>query len=389
MLPEKDKVFVIGGLNVFTYEFIPKAHADQGSFDLPFLRQTRNRKEKGDNLYPFVHLSTDGHLFIFANRDSILFNYHRHKVAKHFPRMPGDGARSYPSTGSSVMLPLDHADGFSKAEIMVCGGGAPGAYRAAKKHKFLEGSRYCGRIVITDEDAGWAMERMPGPRLMSDMLILPNGDILLVNGARHGCAGWNRATRPAYKPYLYKPNKRSVLRRFSVMNSSSIARMYHSSAVLLPDGRVLVAGSNPHKEYTFSDVKYPTELRMEAFSPYYLESAFDEKRAWNVTVDIEATAHGIKYGQEFSVRFELARRLEDSVVRFHVYAPPFATHSFSMNQRMLKLKSSNMERDSGGLVRAMVVAPPSPTVAPSGYYMLTVVNGRIPSKSEWVRFVHA
>lgn len=386
ILPEKDRVFVIGGLKTFTYEFIPKSPTHDGSFDLPFLHQTRNRKEKGDNLYPFVHLSPDGHLFIFANRDSILYDYHTHKVVKKFPRMPGDGARNYPSTGSSVMLPLDHANGFSKAEIMVCGGGAEGAYQAARKHKFLKGMKCCGRIVITEENPRWAKEEMPGPRVMSDMLILPTGDILVINGARHGCAGWNMATRPAYKPYLYDPSKRSVLKRFRILNKSSIARMYHSSAILLPDGRVLVAGSNPYSRYTFSDVEFPTELRMEAFVPHYLEPSLDDKRPFNVSIDSESRANGIKYGQQFSVQFVIANI---TTLKFQVYAPPFATHSSSMNQRMLKLECAGVERDGSGLVSAVVVAPPSVRVAPAGYYMLTVVNGKVPSRAEWVRFVHA
>ncbi|KAG0485871.1 hypothetical protein HPP92_009753 [Vanilla planifolia] len=75
----------------------------------------------GNNLYPFVHLSSDGNLFIFANRDSILFDYRRGTVLRTFPRLPGDGSRNYPSTGSSVMLPLEHSDNFQRVEVMVCG----------------------------------------------------------------------------------------------------------------------------------------------------------------------------------------------------------------------------------------------------------------------------
>lgn len=54
------------------------------------------------------------------------------------------------------------------------------------------------------------------------------------------------------------------------MNPTTIPRMYHSAATLLPDGRILVGGSNPHLQYDFSNVKYPTELSLEAFSPPYL-----------------------------------------------------------------------------------------------------------------------
>nr|CAD1834450.1 unnamed protein product [Ananas comosus var. bracteatus] len=387
VLPEKDRVFIVGGLKVFTYEFMPKSLSSESAFELPFLRQTRSRREGGGNLYPFVHLSTDGNLFIFANRDSILFNYRHNRVIKHFPTIPGDGGRNYPSTGSSVLLPLEYKDGFRKAEVMVCGGAAAGAFRAAKHHHYLKALSSCGRLVVTADNPKWAMEEMPGPRLMSDMVILPIGEIIILNGASHGCAGWQKAINPAYHPFLYKPKKK-VGTRFSVLRPSRIARMYHSSAIVLPDGRILVAGSNPYKRYLFnSRARYPTELRVEAFTPHYMGKFYDEKRVSNVSIERNSGSNGIRYGEEFNVMFALARRSEE--IGFHVYAPPFATHSISMSQRMLKLGYRELVREVGGTTHsAVVLAPSSPAVAPAGFYLLTVVNGGIPSKSEWVRFVH-
>ncbi|XP_008793761.1 aldehyde oxidase GLOX-like [Phoenix dactylifera] len=387
ILPEEDRVVIVGGLDAFSYEFLPRSsEKEEGAFELPFLRRTRDRMvDKGNNLYPFVHVSSDGNLFIFANRDSILFDYHRHQVVKNFPRIPGDGARNYPSTGSSVMLPLEHEDGFRKVEVMVCGGAVARAPRAAKGGQFLDALSSCGRLVITDENPEWAMEEMPGPRVMNDMLILPTGHILIINGAKQGCAGWQMATTASYNPYLYEP-KESLGNRFSVLNSTGIARMYHSSAIVLPDGRILVAGSNPYRLYTFG-VAYPTELRVEAFTPYYMGRFFDDKRPWNLSIQCDHGSDGITYGEEFGVWFELERKPAD-VVEFYAYAPPFATHSLSMNQRMLKLECRSMVRDVSGRTHAVLKAPPSPVVAPSGYYLLTVVNGGIPSKSEWVRFIH-
>ncbi|CAL9184916.1 unnamed protein product, partial [Musa hybrid cultivar] len=384
VLPEKDRVIVVGGLNVFTYEFIPKTAPKEGAFELPFLRQTRDKKESGDNLYPFIHLSSDGNLFIFANHDSILFDYNRNQVVKTFPTMPGGGPRNYPSTGSSVMLPLDFSDGFLKVEVMICGGAATGAYRAWRRGKFYRALSSCGRMVITDDEPNWAMEDMPGPRLMNDMLLLPTGDVLLINGATHGCAGWRRAKNPSYAPYLYKPNNEAG-ERFSLLNPSSIARMYHSTAIVLPDGRILVGGSNPYKNYTFG-VPYPTELRLEAFTPYYMDTFFDSRRPSNLSVQCGEGRDRIGYGEKFIVRFELGRK--PGKLEFVVYAPPFATHSQSMNQRMLKLGCSGLVRETNGAVHAVLKAPPSSTVAPAGFYLLSVVNGGIPSKFEWLRFAH-
>lgn len=389
ILPDHDRVVIVGGRRTFTYEFIPKISPTEKSFDLPFLHKTNERNAEGNNLYPFLHLSSDGNLFIFANRDSILLNPRRNRVIKTFPRIPGDGSRNYPSSGSSVMLPLDHSDNFHKVEVMVCGGSATGALRAASNRKFLEGLRSCGRMVITGNDNKWEMEYMPEPRLLHDMLILPNGNILIINGAKHGCAGYDNARNASLEPYLYSPKKR-LGKRFRVLKSTKIARMYHSSATLLPDGRVLVAGGNPHGRYSFHNVAYPTELRLQAFVPHYMHRRYHSWRPSNLTVKSGGGGERgvIGYGAEFRVRFLVGTRPSNEVA-FSVYAPPFTTHSVAMNQRMLKLRCRSMVRSSGGWVDAVLEAPPSPRVAPSGYYLLTVVNGGIPSVSQWIQFGHA
>lgn len=387
LLPENDQIIVVGGKSIFTYEFVPKLSSRRESFDLPFLHKTYERKRGGNNLYPFLHLSSDGNIYIFANRDSILFNYKRKKVIKTFPRIPVHGSRSYPSTGSSVILPLDHKNGFQKVEVMICGGAVPGAFAAANEGKFLKGSSTCGRMVITGNRHKWNMENMPGPRVMSDMLILPTGHILIINGAKRGIAGWDNAASPALQPYLYKP-KKSPGRRFTVLKATKIARMYHSSAILLPNGRVLVAGGNPNRRYEFKNVRYPTELRLQAFVPDHMDQKFDHRRPHNVSIYTSVGEEIIGYGKEFKVHFLLRRKLNSNDVAFSVYAPPFTTHSLSMNQRMLKLRCKEMVKDENGWVNALVEAPPSANVAPAGYYLLTVVNGGIPSISQWIKFIH-
>ncbi|XP_015882395.3 aldehyde oxidase GLOX [Ziziphus jujuba] len=387
LLPENDRVIVVGGRREFSYEFVPKISSDEKSFGLPFLHRTYDRNAGGNNLYPFLHLSSDGNLFIFANQDSILFSYKRNRVIKTFPRIPGGGSRNYPSSGSSVILPLDYKNRFLRVEVMVCGGAASGAYRAARQGRFLKGLRSCGRMVITGDTHKWRMENMPGHRLLNDMVILPTGHILIINGAKRGAAGYNNARNASLQPYLYKP-KKSLGRRFTVLKSTKIARMYHSSAILLPNGRVLIGGSNTHNRYALRNVAYPTELRLQAFVPHYMDRKYHKFRPSNFTVQYGHGHNGIKYGEEFHVQFHLGRR-PNKDVDFTAYAPPFTTHSMSMNQRMLKLRSKSMVRAKSGLVNVVLEAPPSPRVAPPGYYLLTVVNGGIPSISKWVRFIYA
>jgi hypothetical protein len=370
ILPD-NRIIVLGGRRAFSYEFVPGGQA----YSLPFLSQT-NTANVENNLYPFLHLSSDGNLFIFANKDSILFDYRRNSVVKTFPRMPG-GPRNYPSSGSSAMLPLSASDGFQRIEILICGGAPENGYTSANAGNFLKALQSCGRIVITDPNPVWAMEDMPAPRVMGDMLILPNGEMLIINGAEKGTAGWELARNPALAPYLYRPNALAG-KRFTVLVASTIPRMYHSSANVFPDGRIFVGGSNPHVGYVFSGVTFPTELRLEAYSPYYLDKSYSTSRPTIVSLSKDS----VSYGTRFTVQFSVSNYAPNNI-QFNIYAPSFTTHAYSMNQRLLMLASTSPKRVRGIYI-AIVTAPPNSVAAPSGYYMLLVVNNGIPSVAKWI-----
>uniref|UniRef100_A0A0D3D7Y6 Glyoxal oxidase N-terminal domain-containing protein n=1 Tax=Brassica oleracea var. oleracea TaxID=109376 RepID=A0A0D3D7Y6_BRAOL len=212
ILPD-GKQIIIGGQRQFSYEFFPKT-TSPNVIDLPFLAETNDRGEE-NNLYPYVFLNTDGNLFIFANNRAILLDYVNNKVAKTYPAIPGGDPRT-----------LDT----------------------------------CARIKINDEDPQWTVEKMPRARVMGDMTLLPNGDVLLINGGSAGSAAWELGREPVFVPDLYHPEN-PVNSRFESLNPNTIPRMYHSTAILLRDGRVLVGGSNPHGFYNFTGVLFPTELR--------------------------------------------------------------------------------------------------------------------------------
>ncbi|RWR85921.1 aldehyde oxidase GLOX1-like protein [Cinnamomum micranthum f. kanehirae] len=375
ILPD-GRAIVIGGRRQFNYEYYPKTSGGGGLYRLPFLQQTNDREE--NNLYPFVHLNVDGNLFIFANNRAILFDYGKNVVVRTYPKMPGGDPRNYPSSGSSVLLPLKNLE-KPEAEVLVCGGAPVGSYNQANSKKFVEALNTCGRIKITDSAPEWEMETMPVARVMGDMVLLPSGDVLIINGASAGTAGWELGRNPALSPVIYRPDN-TPKARFEAQNPSTIPRLYHSTAILLRDGRVLVGGSNPHVYYNFTGVLYPTELSLEAFSPSYMDSNLRPK------IKTPTSTAKLSYGGKFVIRFQVGTGgLSPKGVAVTLIAPSFATHSFSMNQRLLFLTSGKATTVSGSTFEVEVEAPSSGVLAPSGYYLLFVANGGIPSEGIWVQ----
>ncbi|KAL4566409.1 hypothetical protein LXL04_030524 [Taraxacum kok-saghyz] len=380
ILPDGRQI-VIGGRRQYNYEFFPKSSQSEKAQILPFLVQTYDRWIE-NNLYPFVFLHTDGNLFIFANNRAILFNYSNNQVVKTFPEVPGGDPRNYPSSGSAVLLPMRIVQGnIAVVEVLVCGGAPKGAYTNAKHGNFDGALDTCGRIKISDPYPQWVMETMPTRRVMGDMLLLPDTNVLVVNGASSGTAGWEHGRNPVLEPVLYRPDN-PIGSRFVVQNSSTVPRMYHSTAVLVRDGRVLVGGSNPHQKYSFTNVLYPTELRLEAFSPSYLDLNLSGLRPKMLST---VSRTQFRYGKQMAIQFTVQDRVDMNLILVTMVAPSFNTHSFSMNQRLLVLDDGNTTKFIGSSnYEVVVTAPPSSNVAPAGYYLLFVVHQDIPSEGLWV-----
>ncbi|KAL5831417.1 hypothetical protein ACOSQ3_016837 [Xanthoceras sorbifolium] len=395
------KIIVVGGRFQSSYELIPKMSvSDHRVYQFPFLEETRYSPQIPNNLYPFLHLSTDGNLFVFANDRAILLDYTNHRVIRKYPVLPGGVSRNYPSTGSSVLLPVtlsssktDTTTTPPDAEVLICGGTLPDSNQKADAGVFVPASKSCGRLKITSENPNWEMEEMPLNRVMGDMILLPTGDVLIINGAAKGTAGWGVAREPVLNPVLYHTINPIIgvkkINRFEILSPSTIPRLYHSTAHLLSDGRVLVGGSNPNINYNFS-TNYPTDLSLEVFYPPYLMSNNNKSRPL-----ITAIKPGVllEYKQEILIEFEprgddLAY-VGDNNIYATMVAPSFTTHSFSMNQRVLVLA---MDGVSVGVGKASsrnhvvrVQAPTSGAVAPPGHYQLFVVHEGTPSKAMWVQ----
>uniref|UniRef100_J3M9N1 Galactose oxidase-like Early set domain-containing protein n=1 Tax=Oryza brachyantha TaxID=4533 RepID=J3M9N1_ORYBR len=343
VLPD-GRFIVFGGRRAFSYEFVPQPGQTTGqAVQFPLLRETTDDVE--NNLYPFVNLLPDGNLFVFANDRSVIFDYRTGKVVRELPKLAG-GGRNYPASAMSALLPLDLRNlsrgADPEPEVIICGGALKTAFRLGENNTFQPTLRDCARINLAKIDAQWAVEAMPVGRVMGDMLVLPTGDLLMLSGAAKGCSG-----------------------------------------AVLPDATVLVAGGNTNAAYNFSGVDFPTEVRVERFSPPYLSSELAGNRP---VIDIASVpANGMKYGAKFTFRFHTpVAAVVEADVRVTMYAPPFTTHGYSMNQRMLVLPVTGFT-GQGQMYDLTVDAPRKPELAPAGYYLVFVVAKDVPSSAAWVK----
>ncbi|KAL5232018.1 hypothetical protein ABZP36_030794 [Zizania latifolia] len=383
VLPD-GRFIVFGGRRAFSYEFVPQPGQTNGqAIQFPLLRDTTDDVE--NNLYPFVNLLPDGKLFVFANDRSVIFDHRTGKVIRELPKLAG-GGRNYPASAMSALLPLDLRNVTGAAnpepEIIICGGALKTAFRLGENNTFQPTLRDCARINLAKIDAQWAVEAMPVGRVMGDMLILPTGDLLMLSGAAKGCSGWGFARQPILTPILYSPRQPEGS-RFRPLAASTIARMYHSTSAVLPDATVLVAGGNTNAAYNFSGVDFPTEVRVERFTPPYLSKELAGNRP---VIDLASVpVDGMRYGAKFTLRFHTpAEAVVEADVKVTMYAPPFTTHGYSMNQRLLILPVTGFV-EQGQMYELIVDAPRKPELAPAGYYLVYVLAKDVPSTAAWVK----
>ncbi|QRV96298.1 glyoxal oxidase [Ceratobasidium sp. AG-Ba] len=371
-----------GGYNNPTYEFFPS----KGSaifFEMLYSTLPAN-------LYPLTWLLPSDTLFVQAGRAAAILDY-RNNIQSQLSDIPY-ATRTYPASGGSAMLPLTPANNWT-ATIIFCGGSnlttEQWTDESAKVHYPADSS--CVRIS-PDFDATW-IDDDPLPdsgRTMGNMIHLPDGKILMLNGAKMGTAGYGNDTwaidqsyaqLPLLRPLVFDPDAPKG-RRWSQagLPQSTIARMYHSTASLLPDGSVFIAGSNPNEDYN-PKARYQTEYRTERFYPWY----YSMRRPEPIGL-IDQLSYG---GPRFDVSLSLddlfgdPAKIRDTkavVMRFG-----FSTHGTNFGMRYLELDSSysvmplNKVGTSYRISLHVAQLPPNPALmAPGPAWIFIVVEG-IPS----------
>ena len=223
--------------------------------------------------------------------------------------------------------------------------------------------------------ATWTTVSMPSGRYMSDMILLPDQTVLILNGVTRGYAGFRYASTAILTAFLYNPKTNT----FAVLASSTIQRFYHSNAVLTVDGRVLITGSTPNgnSNLDFSQTVHPIERRMEFYLPPYLSTPASAPNIVSVSSSQWA------WNQLYTITATIPSQIQSNVV-VNLINPGFVTHNQPMGSNFLVLSIESITV-SGSTMTIVVYAPPNNILAPPANYQLWVVDGEKPcSRAQWV-----
>ena len=209
-------------------------------------------------------------------------------------------------------------------------------------------------------------------RMHVNAVLLPDRTVIAIGGGVTREASVKSAVvdpqggREVFEAEIYDPNADT----WTITAPATIARLYHSVALLLPDGRVLSAGGNPDKggqvKWLPPDPK--EEMRLEIFSPPYLFKKNTRPAILGVPVEIH-------YGGAVDVNTAQAAEIKS----ISLIAPGLTTHSFNVNQKLLDVSFTR------GVNVLHATIPANSSMAPPGWYMLFLLdNDSVPSVASWV-----
>ncbi|KAM0748117.1 DUF1929-domain-containing protein [Meredithblackwellia eburnea MCA 4105] len=370
--------------SVPTYEFWPTKGSPVTS---PFLEDTQPA-----NLYPLTWLLPNGLLFMQADWQTTLLNY----TSNAETRLPNitHAQKTYPASGATAMLPLTVANDYTPT-LLFCGGMDPvrddwdnTLWAIAQTNT----SSSCVSINPMDTSPTWKDEDdLPENRGMGNFIILPDERLFLANGVAKGSAGYgwdswainqSYAQDPVLRPAYYNSSAPSGQRWDTNLPSSTVGRLYHSSATLLPDGSVFIAGSNPNADMinatNNATYLYKTEYRAEIFYPSY----YDAGRP--VPTGIPSS---ISYGGDsFDLQLPSSslNGTDLSTIKVSLIRTGFSTHAMNMGMRYLQLNHTFTGNTNGSATLHVSQLPPNPSLFVPGPALLFVTVNNIPSVGQFV-----
>ena len=306
-------------------------------------------------LYPRMYLLPNGHVF-YTGQGSGSNN----ASSWIFDPLGGSWTQSAATTanrtyGSSVLLPLLPPNYTPK--VINFGGGSP----ATPSTEIID---------LSAASPSWiAGPNMSTGRIEMNAIILPNGKVLAEGGSLNN----ESPDTPGKRGDIYDPATNTM----SSAGSAAYSRLYHSTALLLPDATVMSMGSNPGSRGGY-------EPAIEIYTPPYLFDAND-----NLITDrpvITGVTPGvIGYNATFYVTYTSASPISSAVL----VRPGSVTHAFDMDERLIGLCGSSPQEpacvDAGGSSMNLTT-PPNGNIAPPCYYMLFLLDSAgVPSVAQFIQ----
>ena len=315
--------------------------------------------------YPFmfaIHDSTDPKVFWAGKRRHTAHQQSNEAGRSHILNMTSlvyepVTAGNPPWEGSGAVMWIDGTNPVSKGKIIKVGGN--GTSFTVRDRKYFNASEKVGQINLDNADPFWtSLPDLAEATIDCNMVLLPNGKLLVVGGAKydHDYVAIQKLSSHAVRTtQMFDPaNPTSPWDDDLLPMPDADRRWYHSTAVLLPDGSVLSAGSN-------------NEFNGRIYYPPYFSQA---------RPTIESAPATVTYGNNFNVTVGAGQTIS-KVTLLRLAA---TTHGFDQGQRFISCTFNQAGQNLS------VTRPASGGVAPPGYYMLFVVfaNGA-PSHARYVK----
>jgi hypothetical protein len=291
--------------------------------------------------YPMMFYAPDGKIFMAGPEQSTAF-------------LTTTGSGSWTTGPTRINGYRDYGSGvmYDVGKILLVGGGSPTATAE--------------RIDLLGTRQWTSAGAMSIARRQINATLLADGTVLVTGGTN--ASGFNSAptSSAVLAAELWNPASPSEWKPLARM---SHYRLYHTTALLLADGRVLVMGSGEPAATGLAD-----DPTAEIFSPPYLFNADGTPATRPV---ISSAPAKLTYGTAFTIATTSAAQITKVLlVRLST-----VTHATNMNQRGVVMSYSI---GAGSLT---VTPPASSTLAPPGHYMLFIVNASgVPSVGKIVKF---
>jgi Domain of unknown function (DUF1929)/Glyoxal oxidase N-terminus len=316
---------------------------------LPYTANTSS----ATNFYPHLILLPTGNIFMAGMvQNNLMFNPSTNTWSDS-PTTPSAWTRIY---GGNVLLPgLERVLAVGGRQSSDETGSATNSISwvdfSQSTPQWVDG---CGGQSINGvagsaNPPGCIPESSGGPQAMdvfrenANLVLLPDGTVMAEGGGQ----GQGKYSNPVYYPDDFNPTTNTwASRTTGDWASQKVQRTYHSTALLLPDGRVLSAGSDWGSE--------PESL--EVFSPPYLYNG--------ARPTITSAPSTLNYGQQFTITTPNA----STISQVALIKVATCTHATRFDERFVGLTYSV------GNGQLTATAPASGDIAPPGYYLLDILN---------------